>query len=181
MTESRIKPLNQPYGPEVSEDLTAMMPPGIEPLKLFRTLAHNPRVLRKFRMGNLLDRGSIDRRDRELIILRTCARCGAEYEWGVHAAFFAGRFGITENQLAATVSGTPEDSCWPEKDRLLIRLADELHETSGISGELWTEISNRWEPDQIIEFIVLVGFYHTVSYVINGLGVELEEGTPRFG
>jgi len=48
-----------------------MMPPGVEPLGLFRTLAHNPRVLSKIRASNLLDRGSLDRRDREIAAKRT--------------------------------------------------------------------------------------------------------------
>jgi alkylhydroperoxidase family enzyme len=71
-----------------------MMPPGMAPLRLFRTIAHNPRVLEKIRASNLLDRGSLDRRDREIVILRTTARCGCEYEWGVHVAFFSAKVGL---------------------------------------------------------------------------------------
>ena len=164
----RIPPLEPPYEPEVAEDLEKMMPPGIEPLKLFRTLAHNPRILSKFRLGNLLDRGSIDRREREIVILRTCARCGAEYEWGVHVSFFAQRFGLTPEQVTATVHGDAEDSVWTPGDSLLIRLADELHDRACISDELWKALENRWQRPQILEFIVLAGFYHTVSFVING-------------
>ncbi len=180
MSEPRIFPIEPPYEPESAEELEKIMPPGIEPLKLFRTLAHNPRVLRKFRLGSLLDRGSIDRRDREIVILRTCARCGAEYEWGVHVAFFATRFGISEEQIAATASGSAEDPCWSEKDALLIRLVDELHDSSRISDELWRALSQNWQPPQLIELIVLAGFYHTVSFVINGVQIEIEEGAARF-
>jgi len=157
-----------------------MMPPGIEPIRLFRTLAHNPRILHKIHASNLLDRGSIDRRDREIVILRTCARCGAEYEWGIHADYFATRFGITEEQIAATVNGTAEDPCWSIKDSLLIRLADELHDSAHISDDLWQALSKSWQPPQLIEFLILAGYYHLISYVINGAHIELEEGTARF-
>jgi len=180
MSDPRILPVERPYESEIAEELEKIMPPGIEPLKLFRTLAHNPRILRKFRRGSLLDRGAIDRREREIVILRTCARCGAEYEWGVHVVFFAARFGLTENQIAATVSGTAQDSCWSANDGLLVRLVDELHDSSRISDGLWQALSESWLPSQLIEFIVLVGFYHTVSFVINGARIELEEGVPRF-
>lgn len=180
MTNLRIAPLNPPYPPGIAKELEKMMPPGVEPLKLFRTLAHNPRILTKIRLGNLLDRGSIERRDREIVILRTSARCGAEYEWGVHINFFARRFGLTEAQIAATVKGSPEDPCWSEKDRLLIRLTDELHDTAGISDELWKGLIAHWETAQILELVVLIGFYHMISFVINGVGVELEDGTERF-
>lgn len=69
MQRPRIAPLDPPYAPELAEELSRFMPPGIPPLRLFRTLAHNPRVLRKFRLGSLLDRGSLEKRDREIVIL----------------------------------------------------------------------------------------------------------------
>ena len=39
-------------------------------------------------------------REREIVIDRTCARCGAEYEWGVHVAFFGERVGLTREEIA---------------------------------------------------------------------------------
>ena len=47
--QQRISPLEPPYAPEVAETLRRMMPPGVEPLRLFRTVAHNPAVLERFR------------------------------------------------------------------------------------------------------------------------------------
>ncbi|WP_028316570.1 carboxymuconolactone decarboxylase family protein [Desulfatibacillum aliphaticivorans] len=180
MTQQRIAMVNPPYEQETKEELEKMMPPGIEPLKLFKTIAQNPRVLKKFRKGNLLDRGSIDRRDREIVILRTCARCGSEYEWGVHTAYFAERFGISSEQITATVRGDGQSPCWEEKDRLLIRMVDELHDSAQISDDLWNGLAEAWNPDQLVELIVLTGFYHTVSFVTNGAKVELEEFAARF-
>ena len=121
MQGPRIPPLEPPYDPELAAELARFMPPGIAPLRLFRTLAHNPRVLRKFRLGSLLDRGAIERRDREIVILRTCARCGSEYEWGVHVAVFAARCGLTPAEVAATLGADSQDASWSPRDRLLVR------------------------------------------------------------
>ena len=176
----RIAPVEEPYPKEVAEDLAAMMPAGVKPLVLFRTLAGNPRILRKIRSSNLLDRGSLDRRDRELAILRTCARCGSEYEWGVHTAIFARRFGLAHTEIVGTVHTDWRDARWSERDRSVIRLVDELHEESRISDELWSELRAHWEDEQLIELIVLIGFYHTISFVTNGLRIELEEAADRF-
>src|SRR3954471_23859887 len=99
----RIAPLDAPWDPRVEEDLSKLMPKGMEPIALFRTLAKNPRVLRRVRRGGLLDPGSITVRQREIVILRTTARAGAEYEWGVHAAFFGAAAGLGDAELAATV------------------------------------------------------------------------------
>ena len=180
-TEPRIAPLRAPYEPELAAELEAMMPPGMEPLRLFRTLAHNARVLRKFRLGNLLDRGAIDRRDREIVILRTCARCGSEYEWGVHVTAFAARVGLDAAQVAATTRpDAADDTAWSPSDRLLIRLADELHDTATVSSELFAALAAHWSEAQIIELLVVAGFYHTVSFVTNALAIEREEFGARF-
>lgn len=181
MRRPRIAPLDPPYDPELAEELARFMPPGLAPLRLFRTLAHNPRVLQKFRLGSLLDRGSIERRDREIVILRTCARCGSEYEWGIHVAVFAARCGLTPAEVTASLRTGTDDAIWSSRDRLLVRLADELHDSASVSEELWLELARLFRADQLVELLVLVGFYHTVSFVTNAIQIELEEAAPRFG
>src|SRR5262249_20377279 len=101
-TSPRVAPLPAPHPPEIAEDLRKLMPPGIEPLRLFTTVAHNPRVLGRLRRGGLLDPGAISVREREIVILRTTALCGCEYEWGVHVRFFGGAAGFTPAEVAAT-------------------------------------------------------------------------------
>jgi len=176
----RIAPLEPPYPEALAGELAAMMPPGMEPIALFRTLARNPRVLGKIRGGSLLDRGSIDRHDREVVVLRTCARCGSEYEWGVHAAFFAPRFGFDAAMLAATVHGGADDPAFSETDRLLVRLVDELHDSSTVSEPLWQSLTAHWAPEQLVELVVLAGFYHCISFVTNALAIGREPFAPRF-
>src|SRR5260370_21544779 len=86
--------------------------PALPPLKLFRTLAHNPTLLDKFRgVGTyLLNFGTLDPRDREIVIHRTCARCGSEYEWGVHALLYGGRIALLQNKIHAPPTGGRVDS-----------------------------------------------------------------------
>jgi alkylhydroperoxidase family enzyme len=177
---TRLAPLEPPYAEDVAGTLAGIMPPGLPPLRLFRTIAHNPRVLAKIRASNLLDRGSLERRHREIVILRTTARCGCEYEWGVHVSFFAERVGLGAAEVAATVHGGADHAAWSDAERSLIRLADELHETSRVSEPLWADLRKHWSDAQLVELVVLAGFYHTISFVVNGLGVELEPGATRF-
>ncbi|MCG8588315.1 MAG: carboxymuconolactone decarboxylase family protein [Proteobacteria bacterium] len=180
MTTSRIEPLEPPFEPELAAELARFMPPGMEPLRLFRTLAHNPRVLSRFRGGSLLDRGSITRREREIVILRTCARCGSEYEWGVHVTFFAERVGLAKEEVAATLLGAADDPAFGPNEARLIRLVDALHDTATVDDALWRELEEAYEPAQLIELLVLAGFYHMVSFVTNAAGVALEPGAARF-
>jgi hypothetical protein len=94
----RIAPEEPPFAPEIQSALERIMPEGAAPLVLFTTLARNPRVFQRFISGGLLDKRSIGLREREIMIDRTTARCGSEYEWGVHVAFFAAKAKLTADQ-----------------------------------------------------------------------------------
>jgi alkylhydroperoxidase family enzyme len=170
----RVDPVAPPYPPELQAVFDKIMPPGVPPLALFTTLARVPRVYERFRAGGLLDRGPLSMRHREIVIDRTCARCGCSYEWGVHVAFFAQRVGLTPEQIRATVHGESSNPAWTGEEPLLIRLVDELHDRADISSELWEALAKSFNVEQIFEMIALVGFYHTVSFFANGLRLAPE-------
>lgn len=175
----RIGPIDPPYPPEVQAEFDKLMR-GAPPLALFRTVARNPRVLQRMMAGSLLDRGSISLRGRELMILRVCARCGAEYEWGVHVAAFGPKAQWTPAQLHSTVHGSAGDECWSPEDRLVIRMADRLHDTHRIDDALWQDLAAHFEAEQLVELIMLAGLYHAVSYMVNATGVQHEAFAPKF-
>ena len=110
----------------------------------------------------------------------TCARCRSEYDWGVHVAVFGRPLGFSQDLIGATVTAKATDPLWSERQGLLIRLADELHEAATISAGLWEALEKHWEPPQLIELIITAGFYHLVSCVTNALGIELEDYGARF-
>lgn len=178
MAGARIAPLEPPYSPAVAAALDRVMPAGVPPLALFRTLAVNERVFLRLMAGGLLDRGTITLRERELVIDRTCARCGSEYEWGVHVAFFAERVGLTPAQVAATAGA--DQSVLPDRERLLLRLVDELHGRAQVSDALWEALRKEWSEEQLIELIALAGFYHLISFVTNALRIPPETYGARF-
>jgi alkylhydroperoxidase family enzyme len=179
MTTARIEPAKPPFAEAVEKTFERLMPPGVPPLVLFTTLARSERAFSRFMAAGLLDKGPLPLREREIMIDRTCARAGSEYEWGVHIALFAERVGLSKAQVAATVSADISDD-WTAPERLIVRLADELHDTSTISDELWGELSLAFSVEQILELILLAGFYHTVAYLTNGLRLPLEAYAARF-
>ena len=180
MIQARIAPLEPPFSPPVQAALDRIMPAGVPPLALFRTLAVNERVFLRVMAGGLLDRGSISLREREIVIDRTCARCGSEYEWGVHVAFFAERVGFTAAQVAATCAPEPEADAFPERERLLIRLVDALHDDARVDDALWDVLRTEWSEQQLIELIALAGFYHLISFVTTALRIPVEPYGARF-
>ena len=176
----RLPLIEPPYPPEIDDDLRKLMPPGVPPLALFRVIAHNPRVLGRVRRGGLLDPGAVTLREREIAILRTTARCGAEYEWGVHVTFFASAAGLTAEQIAATVDGAADAPVWAPREQLVIALCDALHDQARVPAPLWSRLAAAFTPSQLIELIVLVGQYHMVSFVANALELPPEDTAARF-
>jgi len=182
-THARLAPVAPPFDADLQRTLERMMGgTGVEPLALFRTVAHNPQVLDKFRsVGTyLLNFGTVDSLEREIVIHRTCARCGSEYEWGVHVEIYGRSLGLSDAQITATVIGDADNAVWSHRQSLLIRLVDELHDTNDVSDGLWSALAAIWEPAQLVELVALVGQYHLVSFFTRAFRVDLEAYGARF-
>ena len=179
----RIAPVEPPYAPEVDAHLRAAMPSWTQapPLRLFRIWARHVPMAEALRaLGHyILGAGTVDPRDREIVILRVCARCGAEYEWGVHAISFPPFLKIPEAQVRATATAAADDPAWTPRQALLVRLVDELHDTARVSDALWRELAATWSETELLELVLIVGFYHLVSFTVNATGVENEPWAAR--
>jgi alkylhydroperoxidase family enzyme len=175
----RIAPLEAPYPPEIQAQFDRIMR-GAPPLVLFRVMAGHSRAWDKFRAGGLLDPGPLSLRQREIVIDRTTALTGCEYEWGVHVAIFAGPAALTEEQVGATVQGDAASPCWSPTEQALIAAVDALHHRATLSDEEFAALSAHYDEAQILEIMLLCGFYRTVSYLANGLKLPLEEKAARF-
>jgi alkylhydroperoxidase family enzyme len=176
---SRIAPLEPPYAPEIQAQFDRIMR-GAAPLTLFRVVAGNTRAWDKFRGGSLLDGGPLSLREREIVIDRTCALTGCEYEWGVHVAIFAKAAKLTDEQMRAMVLESADAPCWSASEQALISAVDALHHRATLSAGEFTALSAHYDDAEIFEIILLCGFYRTVSYLANGLDLPLEPTAARF-
>lgn len=172
-------PLAPPYPPQIQAQFDRIMR-GAPPLMLFRVMASHSRAWDKFRAGGLLDPGPLSLREREIVIDRTCALNGCEYEWGVHVAIFAGPAKLTKDEVRATVQSDATSSCWSPAEQALIAGVDALHHRATLSDAEFAALSAHYGEAQILEIMLLCGFYRTVSYLANGLKLPLEEQAARF-
>jgi alkylhydroperoxidase family enzyme len=163
---ARIAPAPQPLPADIQQAIDAIMR-GNPPLVLFTTLARDQRLFFKFFNSGLLDRGHLTIRQREIVIDRVTAACGAEYEWGVHVSTFAGKAGLSEEQITSLTTGGPDDACWDDGDRVLILLCDTLQSRCTVDDELWAQLSTQHSDEAILELLMLAGTYRTVSYLEN--------------
>ncbi|HEX2577324.1 MAG TPA: carboxymuconolactone decarboxylase family protein [Aquihabitans sp.] len=149
--------------------------PDGEDMHLFSTLAHHPRLLKRWSAfgGLLLAGGALPPRDREVLILRTAANTGADYEWGHHLPI--GRAaGLSDDEVASLASFT--STTRSPHDDLLVRAADELHADAVIGDDTWAELAATYDEQQLIEVCMVVGQYHLVGFTLNSLRIQREAG-----
>ncbi|MEA2160477.1 MAG: hypothetical protein QOD66_2857 [Solirubrobacteraceae bacterium] len=142
---------------------------------LFATLARHRRLFRGWLWfaGSLMPGGRLPRADTELVILRVAHNCGCEYEWRHHQRL-ARTAGLNAEQVDRIRAGTDVRD-WSERQALLLRVADELHERREIPDDLWAALSNELAEVEIIELVMLIAHYEMLATVIQSLGIALDE------
>lgn len=172
-------PRLEPLDPSTLDGAVAeIVPPGS--FNIFRTLAHHPKLLKRWLVfGNhVLAKSTLPAREREIVILRIGWRCGAEYEFGQHTVI-GERAGLTDDEIRA-LTGDPADHGWSDADRALVIAADELHDDQCISDATWSALQETWNTEQLLDIVFTAGQYTLVSMALNSLGVELDDGLPGF-
>lgn len=135
---NRLRPIAEPFQPDVATALAAYPQQDGYILSLFRTFANSLRFLRKG-VPNLLDRESpLSLRIREIVILRVTANKNCEYEWGVHVSIFAAAAKFSQAQIEATRSGPIDPDLWSEPEASLLKAIDSLCSTGRIEDNLIT-------------------------------------------
>lgn len=164
---------------KVSRDVVEEAGVATPTVNIFATLVRHPGLFNQWMpfAGKLLT-GRLPARDRELLILRTGWRCGSEYEWGQHAVV-ARDAGVSEEEIVRITDG-PDAAGWDAFDALLLRAADELHDDHCLTDATWAGLAERYDDRQMIEVPMVVGHYHLVSMTLNTLGIQLEDGVPRW-
>lgn len=122
----------------------------------------------------LLGKGVLSPRDRQLAIMRTNWLRQAPYLWGEHVKN-SKRAGLSSEELERVTvgSGAPE---WNEHERAILRAAEELYDDAMISDETWQTLAKRLDDKQLIELPVLVGQFSTVIGIENSLRLRLAPG-----
>jgi hypothetical protein len=126
----------------------------------------------------LLFHGTVDKQQRELVILRIGWNCQAVYEFGQHTLF--GRsVGLTEQQIY-DVTRPISQGTWSPAEAALLQMTDDLYADDCVSDATWAELEKHFSHSDIIEFMMAAGCYRLVSGLLNSCGVQLDEGVPGF-
>lgn len=147
------------------------------PLNIFLTLAKNPPLFEVFTKfgSHLLFKGEVPSREREIVILRVGWRSQSEYEFGQHTVI-GKHAGLTDDEVTRLARADLDG--WSGADAALVRMADELCEDNVVTDDTWRALSEHWSEAQLLELLMLAGYYRLVSGVLNSAGVALEPTTP---
>jgi alkylhydroperoxidase family enzyme len=144
-------------------------------------LAHNPGLAKSWMQftAQILRKGKITQRHRELLILRVATIRKSPYQWSEHVPI-ARRCGLDDADIAGIAFG-PEATSWSPLDRALLRAADELVAEGDISDPTWESLAAHLSPAQLLEVIFTVGAYETNCSMAKVCRIQPDDVTSEGG
>ncbi|MFD8810477.1 carboxymuconolactone decarboxylase family protein [Streptomyces sp. NPDC059627] len=145
----------------------------VPPSNALGLLLNHPRLARAFLTFStqLVYRGTLPDRMRELTVLRVAWRNRCRYEWA-HHVLMAREAGVTDEEVEEVRRGA---------DTLVNRAVDELDTTSSLSDALYAELAKELDERQLMEFVFVVGAYRLQAMAYNTFGVEPDAGMDDGG
>lgn len=143
-------------------------------LNLYRILANQPPALRAFLGMSRYIRGenTIPVPLRELAILATAYALSIRYEQ-VHHLDAARRAGVSEEKLAA-FPAWQASGAFDAAERAAMTYAHEIATSRRVTGATFDVLRAHFEPPQIIDLTLTVGWYHLCGVVLVPLEVDVE-------
>ena len=150
--------------------------PELRRAGVYATFANHPALLQA--IGGLavhiLHRNSLPDRVREIAIIRACARARGAYPYRQHVGI--GRsVGVSEAEIA--MLGQLRPAGLGEEPRTLVELVDRLYRDNDVDDAVWARAQAVFSNDQIMDVILICGFYGLISAVLNLARTPLEPGS----
>lgn len=152
---------------------------GTGPPNLFLTFGRHRGLFRGWLRfaGRMMPRGTLPRRETELVILRVAHTCDCAYEFEHHVRL-GRRAGVGESDVARVVAG-PQAEGWSVRERVLLTAADELLAREDLSDATWAALREHLDERRTIELLLLVGHYRMLAGFITTLRIEPDRPSRR--
>ena len=170
--------------------LTAHGPGGSAPVKLtpetrpqsniLGIYAWHPQLMAGWLpYSNHLRNSTLGDRIREIAIIRTTWLGHGEYEWAQHVRMSLAANWLTQDEIDGLSEG-PTAAVWSPEDATLVTAIDEMVKDKAVSDATWAALEGQLNRQQLIDLLFTVGTYDFHCMVFRVMGLELEEGMPRF-
>ena len=175
---ARLRYVGGSNAPAIEAVFAEIQRMGRPVLNLYRVLANQPPALTAFlgmsryvRSASSLDPGL-----RELVILATAYELRQDYE--IHHHTDAGRkVGLSAEKLAAVEPGHKLDALIPE-ERCAVEFARQVARTRTCDDATFKRLESFFAPDEIVDLVVTIAWYHLCAVIIGSLQVDLEANLP---
>lgn len=169
--QERISPLAEGQARSEVETLLAKLPP----LRFFRVAAQAQTAFEPFmRLADaLLNQGVLHPRLREFAILAIAHLESANYERIQHEKL-ASNLGITAYQLQAIRDGNFEAPILNQDERLVLRFVKAWWQRGVVDDTTFLAAANRFSPDELVELLLLCGFYQMAARLMTNSGLAVE-------
>lgn len=154
------------------------IPENMAELSVFRIALHQPGVAVALNgmLHELLWKGVLDARLRELIIMRIGWATGSQYEWTQHWRV-ARLLDVPERDLLAVRDWEAADHFGPQ-ELAVLAATDETLVDGTISDATWAQCRSAFDDDPavLVELVAAIGNWRLFSALLLSLDVPLEDG-----
>jgi 4-carboxymuconolactone decarboxylase len=88
--------------------------------------------------------------------------------------------GLSRDQLDALATEPADSAAFDERTRKLVTAVDELYDEATLDAETWRGLQQLYSDAQLLEFVILTGWYRTLSTVITSVELSPEPWAERF-
>ncbi|OBJ79357.1 carboxymuconolactone decarboxylase [Mycobacterium gordonae] len=160
----------------------AGVPDYMAELSIFQTLLNHPQLAGPFNdlLATMLWHGALDRRLRELVIMRIGWLTECNYEWTQHWRV-ASRLGVSAEDLLGVRDWRSHNGFGPT-ERAVLAATDDVVRDGAVSAASWADCERELGGDKtvLIELVTVIGAWRMVSSILQSLEVPLEEGVAAW-
>jgi 4-carboxymuconolactone decarboxylase len=165
----RLAPLALESAPESVKQLLSPSRPNEIALLFGHAETNWPRLADL--LLSILSQQQLDKRLRELAILRVANLRRAAYEWDQHVGI-SGAAGVSPEQIRAIEAGRIDAPCFDGLQRLVLEATTELAETSTLQRSTFDRLAAQLSPREVVELLLAAGVYEALAKLMNALDLQ---------
>ena len=168
-------------------ELMRRFAPRLRHTNIGRMVFHAPTLVAPYynTYAAVLQSLELDPQLRQLAILRVAERTSAEYVLVQHRAL-AKLAGLTDQQISAARPPNPDSTsywsdstCYSHVQKLVLAFTDEVIAGARISNPVFERIRSVLTPREIVELLLVIGWYWTACRLTTTLEIEPEHALGR--
>jgi alkylhydroperoxidase family enzyme len=144
-------------------------------MNIGKTVSHAPTLVAPYynTYAAVLHELELDAKLGQLAILRVAGRASAPYMLVQHRAL-SRLAGVSDEQIGAVELSDFDRDCFSHVQKLVLAFTDEVIEGAHVSDSLFERVRSVLTPREIVELLLVIGWYWTACRLTTTLEIEPE-------